>query len=449
MASEKSDPGLETSKYPLKYMMEAQFFGYEKHMTDDISSFVCIRAPVTKTASFVSFTANVDFDDYFHFQEHITRNEYPDALIKCWLVKNEDIHGQRFPPKVEDVFEKNYKILAANPVEPIQPRAPYVLANLILVHPVLLYLQGTNGFNQILENLTALDALKKYESWLTESFGDGAFQFEKVGESYEQNDWKYEQILTRNSTDLMIPNILINSYKLWHKFGYYFFDDFRFDKSMKKDICGYLINLGDKNQFKQNDMYPKGESGDIGMGLKLIEKSPLHDPFGALYQKDPSIITKSYEMQFGFRKTTQKRQVPQITTDVQTGNRGSKDGTAIVRSKMSIKEAEPNEETLIYAPDNHVNALNRFDKTSQQLRDDILCVETYFVRDTSLDCIQFGKRYNLDPGMTNFYDHIPISICNMFTRDSGQVPILVHNMKFQSLRYRPDVAPGRINEDQY
>lgn len=446
MAQEKSDANLSTCEYPLKYMMEAMFFGSENSATMDIGSFSVIRTPISKTSSFSSLTVNVGLSDYLNIQEHISRNEYPNVLLKCWICKNQDVHENIYPPKVEDVFEKNYKIINMTAMEKVRYQSPHVLVNLLLVNPVLLYLQGTNGFNEIFEDITALDAVKKYESWLSGTFGSGAFQFTHIGEDYEKNDWMYEQILTRNTTDLMIPNILINEYKVWHKFGYYFFDDFRLDKTATADITGYLINLGDKNKFPTDDVY---SYGDIAMGAKLISEHALHDPFNALYQKQPSIITRNYEMQFGFRKATNQRELPQITADVSSGTHGSERGSSIIKTQISLKNIVPTEETMIYAPDDHAPAMDRFDKVSKQLRDDMMSVETYLMRDSSIDFLQFGKRYNFNPLNIQDYDYIPIAICNMFVRDSGKMPILVHNVKFQVFRYRPTEEQDRINEKQY
>lgn len=441
-----SDTGLNSCQYPLKYMFEIVFFADEKQTSTDVVSFSAIRAPISKTASFASLSLNINLAVYMNLQHHIERNEYPDVLVKCWLVKNQDIHGERYPPKVEDVFEKNYKCLVVNALERADLRAPYLIVNLILANPLLLYLQGTNGFNKILNDMTSLEAIQEYEKWLKEKFGDTAFQFTHIGEQYELNKFKYEQILTRNATDLMLPIILINSYKTWNTFGYWFFDDFRFDTEAKADITGYLINLGNINEFPIIDVY---QYGDFAMGLKLDNEAPLHDPFGALYQKNPSVITKNYDMQFGFRKATGNRDVPHINVQRQSGKHGSMLGTSIIKSQYSLKGQEPTEETMIYAPDEHTTGLNRFDKTSIQLRDEMKAIETYFLRDTSIDYLQFGKRYNIDPFDLNEYIYIPITICNTFVRDTGMMPVLVHHAKFQMIRYKNSKESIKKSENQY
>lgn len=435
MPEEQSDVKLQKTTYPLKYKIEVTFMGREEMMSDDISSFNVIRAPYVKTGSFAILNLTLDFRHYLALYDNISRNQYPECKVYCYIVKNYNDYGNAKPPKVEDVFVKNYKVLNIQPLESFNYNSPFILCNIILSHPVLLYMQTTNGYNEILEDKTTLEALQAYEKWLPGVFGSGAFQFEHVGEQYALNKFKYEQILTRNATDLMIPTVLINNYKMWDTFGYYFFDDFRLDSGAKADITGWLVNLGDKNQFKPIDIY---SYGDFTMGLKMITQTPLHDPFNALYQRTPSITTKNYEMQFSFRKSTQNREVPQITVDVQGGEHGSAVGTSIIRSSFATKSEKPTEETVIYAPDEHVAGMNRFDRMSQQLRDDMTAIETYFIRDSAIDYLQFNRRYNLNQANPNDYSFIPSCICNLFIRDTGKVPILVHHARFQVFRYRDD-----------
>ena len=441
-----NDPHLNKVQYPLKYMMEFNFFGDESYTPKDVISYSVIRSPITKLASFVSASINITMPVYTKLHEHLARNNFPDVVVKCWIVKNEDIFGERWPPKVEDVFEKNFKCICINPLESVIPKAPYVAVNMTLVHPILFYLQGTNGYNKILEDKTPLEAIEDYEKWLTEKFSNQAFQFTKVGETYEQNKFKYEQILTRNATDLMIPSVIINNYKPWNTFGYYFFDDFRLNSDATADITGYLINLGNKNEFKPIDVY---KYGDFALGLRLESQTPITDPFGALYQRNPSITTKSYEMQFGFRKATGTRDLPQISISRQDGKHGSQLGTAIIKSKVSLKSEEPTEETIVYGPDDHETALNRFDKTSLQLRDLMLSLDTYQLRDSSIDYLQFNQKYNIDPHVPKAYDYIPLTICNNFVRETGMVPVLVHHVQFQMIRYRADDQSKKNKEGQY
>lgn len=442
-----SDSGLESSTYPLKYMMRATFLGREDYHTEDFFTFCSIRSPINKTSSFATMTITLNPMIYTALQDSIARNTYPDVKIECWIVKNQDKSGSEYPPKVEDAFEKAYMCISLQLLESATAQTPFLNATLILINPILLYLQGTNGFNQICENVTSLDVLKKYESWLQTMFTGNAFQFEKVGENYGLNSWSYEQILTRNSTDLIIPSVLINQYKMWDTFGYYFFDDFRFDKGATADITGYLINLGDKNQFPTFNIY---DYPDLAFGLRPVDIKPLHDPFNALYQKNTSIITKSNEMQFGFRKATGKRSLPVVQVSRQDGTRASKSGSSIIKTTItSTKEVEPTEETMIYAPDDHSAALNRFDKISKQLKDDILTCEKYYLKDSSFDYIQFGKRYNLDANNVDVYDYVPITICNFFIKEQGNIPVLIHNSQIQFFRYRPDEYIPRPEQPQY
>lgn len=442
-----SDSGLKSNRYPLKYMMRVYFFGTEELHSDDVLSCVIIKCPIVKSASFIQLTININPLIYLDILDSLSRNKYQQVKIHCWIVKNEDKQGDIYPIKEEDAFEKIYSCISINTLENTPNlKSPFIRCCLTLANPVLFYLQGTNGFNEILEDKTAFEALQKYESWLSESFGSGAFQFIKVGEDLKQNKWKYEQILTRNATDLMIPTILLYDYKLFECFGYYFFDDFKLDKEAKADITAYLINLLDKKKFQPFDVY---DFPDLAFGLRQTYMRPIHDPFSALYQENPSVITKSREMQFGFRKAQGMKEIPQIKVDCSQGSHGNKDGNSIIKTTVTMKPVKPTEETLIYAPDDHQAALNRFDTISRQLRDDIMGTEIFHVRDTAIDYIQFNRSYNIDATYKDCYDYVPLSIADMFVRDDGKVPILVHRADVQFLRFRHDEASGRDEQKQY
>lgn len=446
MATEKSDVKLKSATYPLKYKMHVQFLGIKECFTDDVMSFTVIRSPFEKTGSYAIITLTLSIEHYIGVYEHISRNNYPDCQVHCYIVRNQMERGTNAPGRVEDLFQKQYKVISFKAMEDFNYNAPYIKVTAFLINPILFFMQTTNGFNKILEDKTALEALKEYEGWLTSQFGARAFQFEHVGEQVQLNGFKYEQILTRNATDLMIPTMLINHYKMWNKFGYYFFDDFRLDADSNADICAYLVNLGDKNQFKPFDRF---KYGDFTIGLRLMNQYPLHDPFNALYQKNPSVNTQNYDMQFGFRKSTGSRSTPQVNVDKQSGQHGSSAGSSIIKSSISVKSGKPTEETLIYAPDDHASALNRFNSIGQQLRDDMLSAETYILHDSSPDYLQFNRRYNLNQFDSKSYTYIPSTICNTFVRDAGRVPMLTHHARFQVFRYRSDDMISRIEENQY
>ena len=427
------------TKFPVKYGIQARFLDTDH---PDVSSFVAVRCPITKTASFALLTVNMKVTQYMALEHSIRQNKFELVQVTFDIRANYSTVDSINPPKIDDMGQKQYLALHIEPYENPQPWSPYTIATIYLVNPVLYYLQVTNSFNQILENITSYDVLLKFEQHLSSAYGSKAFQWQKVGETFEQNKWKFEQVLCRQNNDLMIPTYLINSYKMWHTYGYYFFDDFRFDDESKADITGWLINLGDIQQFKQRNIFETKRTEMFA--ANMFEKTQtLADRFNSLYQDKPSLIVKGYDMQFGYRKAKGTKDVIQISTKTENSSYSNVvNGAKIVTSDVSTKAFEPTEQTLIYAPDDIELGIKRFDKVSAQLREKLHSIETYYIHDSHLDFIQFGYKYNISPYDINDYSYVPISICNLFIRESGRVPIFTHNLKYQLFKYKYSTGSG-------
>ena len=436
------DAKVKEARYPIKYRVKAYIFADKKGEdgeddddgSEDVNSFVVIRAPLTKTASFATITTNMKMHTYLSLEEHTRQNRFQLIQVDIDIVPNMDDAEHHRPWPVDKVMSKQYLVLHMEPLEPVNAMAPYVMTVCFLVHPVLYYLQITNGFNKILEDVRPIDALQKYEKYCADTFGKGCFQWQHVGEDHELNDFRYEQILTRHETDLMIPTTLIVNYKLWNTFGYHFFDDFRFDGKTTADITGWLVNLGNLERFEQKNMFDE-KSPDISTATKFINSQAIVDHFNVLYQEKPSIITKGNDIQIGFKKSTEDKEVPQIEVQTRNGKYNSAGICKAVQSAVSGKTRPATEHTIIYAPDRPQNAINRFEKVQNQLRQHIHVLESYYMHDCHIDFIQFGNRYNMIPWAIDKYLHVPMTICNMFIRDTGRVPIYTHNMKFQMFKF--------------
>ncbi len=439
-----SQAGFQASKdYPTKYGIKAYIFdekdGKWPHKDDngidDINSFCIIRAPLTKTASFATLTLNLPTEQYLSLEEYTRLNKFQPCEVCIYILANQDTVEYHKPEIIDYVGCKQYLILHSEPLEDIQRQSSYVMTNLMLVNPVLYYLQITNGFNKILENITAYDALKKFQDYCSSSFGNGAFQWTEVGADYEKNTWQYEQILTRHETDLMLPTQLLINYKIWNTFGYYFFDDFRFDDKATSDMTGWLINLGDLEQFETRNQFIKNKMADIAISNKFINSQNIVDHFNILFQEKPSIIVKGYDIQFGFKKNYDNKKVPQVETTTQEGQYSSSRASKVISTGLLTGEIGPTEHTIVYAPDLPEIGLKRFDNVRNQLRNKVQCIETYYQHDCHLDFIQFGYRYNQSPFAIEDYLWVPINICHLFVRETGRVPMFVHNMQYQMLKY--------------
>lgn len=424
-------------KTPVRYKIKCELFGdKDGEIGKDIQSFTIFRTPITKTSSFAVMSVALRTKLYLSLEEYTQATNFITIPISIYLVKNQDTMRDINPEEIRQFCSKNYICIHIEPLEHVRPHSPYVRTLLYLVNPVLFYMNNTNGYNKIHEDMTAFDAIEDYESWCKKTFGDTAFQFKKIGKDYEKNDHNYEQILIRQQNDLLVPVLLLNEYKAWHSYGYYFFDDFRItdDDSDLKDITAWCVNLGDFEKFEKKDIREE-KYRDILMGNRFQKTQVLMDTFSDLYQKSTSLVVKGYDRQFAFRKATEDREIPNISSKLEGTGEGGRLNNIV--STLSRASKPPTEETILYAPDDPKMAEYRFQLVGKLLSGKMRSIMTYYLRDCHLDFFQFNHRYNLSSWDEKDFSYVPISIVNMFIRDSGQVPLMTHNAKYQVIKYWP------------
>jgi catabolite regulation protein CreA len=233
------------------------------------------------------------------------------------------------------------------------------------------------------------------------------------------------------------------AYKPFHTFNYYFFDDFRLEKGTTTDITCFLINLGNIESFNKRSVWAENQS-EISISNTLVKSDNLSDTFNELFQKKSSLIVKSYDQEFGFRKVTEKHPVmiSQVTSSADN-NANTSRGAAVIKTKTAINnQFDPTEQTLIYASDSIENGIKRFDLVSGQFRNRIHSLETFYMRDSHPDFLQFNHCYDISPLAMNEYDYVPLSIINSFARETEKVPIFSHHCNYQMIRFRPHNFEG-------
>ena len=417
----------------IKYQIEITIFNGEK--VKDTQSLVAIRSPMLKTASFLMHSVNLRMRLFLSLQEYTDAGQF--ILVKYRILLSEDFTpGKVIPDELREICNKQFICFHMRPLERIDPQQPWVSTLLYLANPVLFFMNNSSGYNKILEDKTAIDCLKDFENYCKEKFGDG-FEFEKIGEDKEKNNHKYKQILLRQKSDLIVPSYIINYLKTWHSFGYYFFDDFRFDnnKSSLKDITCWCVNLFDYEEFNKKNI--SEEFPDYILGMKEIDVQPITDTFGEIQSYDfpSSVITKGSHQEFGYRKTEEKRDVPKYSSSNSKNNSSDSRDVPYIESKFNVSKQKPSDVKNLYAPDDPLLAEYRYKITGEQIRDRIRALHTYYITNCHFDVFDFGHRYNLDIFSATDYLHVPISIINIFTRVTDNVPLLTHYMKLQTLRY--------------
>jgi len=414
-----------------KYRFKVELFGEE---FDDVSAFSVIRCPISNTASYSILNLQVRGVVYLTLCTEIENGDFPSISIKCILLnmdKNEKLYTLGTEEQV--MFKKQYKVIKVQTEEYPTPSSTYLNCTLILIHPILYYLNNTNSYNKILLGKTALDILKDYESHIKSTFGD-SFEFKKIGEDINKNSFSYEQVLIRLENDLVIPSWIIAEYKPNFTYSFYFFDDFRIDDSSKKDITAYFINLGAKDSFEKKSTLK--DANDIFMGNRFVRSYQLGDPFKEMEQDNPSLIIKNREMAFTYKKAKGQTSTPSVTQTSKSFPIEDRNLSAIIVADPTTKSVKPTEQTILYAPDDIKNAKERLTQNSKLLKTDLSGIAAFMLKDTHFDYIQFGINYILNPFESKEYRYTPIGIVNNFIRESGRYPFLIHHCTYQTIKFK-------------
>lgn len=424
-----------TNGAPLKYEVEIEIAGDK---TNDINSWVIFRCPLAKTSSYAIIDFQIQSLKASHLSSDIAVGKFPEIKVRTYIVDSTvSKFGNTPGERVIDLGYRNYIAIFASTNEHSAINSEYSQLTLYLVNPILYYLNSTNSYNKILENINGLGIITGFEGYLKSTFGARTFDFIKVGESTNKNEFLYEQILIRLENDLQIPTWAIQIYKVFNSYSFYFFDDFKIDESTKSDIVGFLINIGDIKVFPKYESLLDAKIADVVIGNKFISATPIGDRFKRLDQTSTSMIFKGANCEFSYKKAEGQAQVP--TTNI-SNSKSQKLGLGrsvkSVEPSLSIQSKPPTHQTLIYAPDDISNSKSRLEKSKLDLKENIEGVYRYYMRDAHLDFLQFGKSYNLSPLTPHEYIYTPINIVNIFIRDSGKVPILVHNMHYQMLKFK-------------
>jgi len=416
-----------------KYKLYVTLFGEE---FDDVSSMSVVRCPISNTASYTILNLQLRGLVFLTLMTEIENGDFPDMSVRCELIDMTENESPASVGKREfDMFTKRYKAIKASSRDYPTASSTYLNITIVLVHPVLLYLNNTNSYNKILIGKTGLNMIEDYEAHLKKTFGDN-FEFKKIGETVNQNNHAYEQILVRLENDLIIPSWLIAEYKPNFTFCFYFFDDFRIDKNSSKDITGYFINIGAKSSFDKKSTLK--EADDIFMANSFSKSYQLGDPFKDMDQENPSIIIKNNEMAFKFAKATGTTTVPQVKQRYDLRMIEERYIQPVKASDITMKTVDPTEETILYAPDTMENAKERLKQNSKLLNTDLSGISAFTLKDSHFDYIQFGINYILNPFESKEYRYTPIGIVNHFVRESGQFPFLIHNCTYQTIKFKAE-----------
>ena len=396
----------------------------------DINYCAFIRSPIIKQSGFCIMEAFVSQVMVRQMQSDITRNNFPSFTMSVYS------DDQISTGQLQNIFTKTFMCINISVDRMIRFEEDRIHATFLLVHPIIYYIANNNTFNQIFLDTTAYGVLGAYQGFLSSEFGD-IFQWNHIGAGVNQNSYIYEQILTRASNDLSIPDYLINTYKVNNSFCYYFFDPFYMDVTCTNEITCHYINLMANDQFIQQDIHEFFDKHLMLNHVQTRQFADVHNTFigkiGHRFIMNHRDIKSDYE-KLPIKMTLEKKLSPIINEYELIKNRKIKSVTE--KSIIGHPYAPTSATSSFYCPDTIGNGHTRFDNAISLLQNKIMSIEIYEISNCIVEFPQFGYKYNLEDFNDTQYNHTPISIINIFNRKNYKESYLYHLAQVSFLRYK-------------
>lgn len=449
------------SPFGIKYRAELTL---ENESFTDFNTIMIVRSAIVKKAPYIIVDISLPKFVSVPIEESIRREAYLDIKLKIYGVKDQTVEGEFFTEI--PILERTYKLIniVSIPFADSSIRDK-VRCRLILVNRLLHEISLTNTFNCVLTSessdspgITAYSALMKFEEYLKTQYG--SFTFRHVGINNKlQNKYQYEQILIKTTDDLNVPDYIINTYKPFQTYGFYFFDDFNLTISDTVDgpIVGNYVNLYDlTTNYKTFDIR---QYSDIRINTKFIKSIPFtdvdrtllkHNPFCFIHNREMNMTLNNSEGQIWFKSQTLEKKSSELAKD----------------RILSIKDTNIQFEKFdrafqhvcMYSPDSPENAIQRINTMQDLLNDKINSIEFFETVGCFPDWLQFGYLYNLNIGTnrdevnipisfreeSDYFNWTPISIINIFNRISKNSNELIHGTICSMLRFHIDSETPKI-----
>ncbi|MBC8427535.1 MAG: hypothetical protein H8D97_01450 [Proteobacteria bacterium] len=404
---------------------------------NDVNEFRAIRVPIKKYGSFAAIVLPMPQIIYLHLEDLGEQSNFPEMTIAIDMVDPKSpIPNTRSHKKTKHIATKQYRILACDKIDSDdQPRNQIQVVRLIIVSPVLFAMNGTSGFNIISSSETAMEVIKNFEEYLLEQYGDTAFEFHKVGEEENLNEHTYEQLMVRQETDVSVCKFLLNEKKALNSYTYYFFDNFRVTPETTGDTCGLLINLTNKDLFTPIDVF-SDKYKDI-QGLKLIKKQPLYNPFSSVQQGPQRQVIKDMSSSHLRGDDPSPIPFPQIKTTTTEISISSDRKQKAPIGELSKKDKPITGIKNIYTPDSAEQATIRLEAIEKQQSDTLRSKQFYEVKECYPETFQFDRIYNMDEHERASYQHVPVSIINIFRKENNNETLMKHGVQLQVFKLAP------------
>jgi hypothetical protein len=431
-----------TYYYALEYTIN--FKDIDPYTAEDISSAFVIRCPFAKLGSFAIINLPLDIIRIRKIQDVIENlNSYKDLItitIKYYVLDHTKIHLRQYV-KLNILTKKHYYIINCQPLQRdiLTGRLDTNISipiRLVIVNPLLYFLENVNMFNQVFYNKSAYSIIKDdFVNYLKTNFKD-SFNFKFIDTPSNTNKYIYEQILTRAKSDMMVPKQLNDMFKTYQYPMFSFFDDFALKEDNDKDIVFYHVCLGNPSVLKKINIFEE-ESQDALYGIKSFKKLSFFD----LADTFNDVSETQFTIRDRFRSTWVFN--PSKTAEFQVSTKEEAIDPIIKPRKIDTTTFQSSSINLpgsfkaakLYSPDEINLAIPRFTKTKDFTKKKILGIYQFVSNQSHCDYFQFDRIYNFDVTNMNDFSFHPISICNSFYRIEHKNTAYIHHVRTNLIKY--------------
>jgi len=414
---------------PAKVKFEITLLSSDDTNYSDIHYVAFMRTPIIKMASYCIVQINLPIVIISQLQKQLAAN-----FFDIWNMIIYTVDELETDNELELIFDKYFTILSIEEVEPFDLHKTEAVVKLILVNPIFHALETSTSFNEIITESSAYDAIKQYESFIDKTYGE--CYYNHVGTNEMLNKFKYEQIFIPPTINtLNVPKYIINTYKPFHSYSFYFFDDFYFSDEVDKEITCHFLNFADiNNQFPDYEIDDYLDNQRLTRFLKTIS---FTDPEKFLDRgENISNIYTFQNMFLDFVKGVASLE-PKLNMQTKEEINIIDKKEEIVSSQIEYSKTKTSVRSqVIYTPDSKENAEKRIKIAKELMFEKFEKLQIWESEDCLPYWLQFGYLYNIDKNNPEDFLYTPINIINIFrrTEQKGQLTYCSHMSKYLMLK---------------
>lgn len=400
----------------------------------DINYCIFLRNPIYKLSSYCLLKGFLPQLAVYEILNRVGEDDFPTIIVEIYRINEPDEEKGRTL-----LFSKDLLCLSITPDGELLYEETNTHATMLLVHPILYYLDNHNTFNKYFIDTTAYDVISNFESWLKSKHGD-IFNINHQGVFNYKNSFEYEQILVRAPSDLNVPIYLTNVYKAIQANCFYFYDPFEITIENDKEIRIHFLTTQNKNSLQTDDI---NEYYDKGMSLKLLSEHPFNDISRELVDKDQNGHRKVfnhrnilYDHEKKPTQTTLQKMTMSNVMDIKLVQETERKIKFPIATNSGSSQETSSSISRFYVPDKVSCAEERFSLGQEYYKNVVDGFSVFEFSNCLPDFPKFGNRYNLDTFNPREYIFTPLSICNIYARKIQREQYLYHFSKCLMLKYK-------------